>query len=428
MTVRFRYLLYAAAAKGKDMRKASFLLLARCFLLLSGCGKSIDPVVDDKPSETEAPEKTEEPALNYKADNRFNDCMACVAETDSMFLFSDESNFLYYYDKEADQSGVLCGKPDCTHDKWTSNGDCNGCFYKGALKNCLSVSGDRFYIVCSSGTNYALYSAKLDGSDRKLERTVSLPEYTAAQSFYYFKGVLYTLAITNVVDAGEPQNQVRLISDEIKSGEQTIIADRTYGPDRYFPSAFVRFTEDSVFFMISDTTFCEIYKYDLAAKELVTILSGNDIPGVAGFWITDEGEIYLSTQNGTAAINRLEDGVIKPVFEFSEEGMTYYAPYLSDGIGCSVGVDENNDSFLWVVDLAGETLYKGPFPRDYAAQELGVDPIDILFGGIGGNRDELIIQMLAETDAGEFGFLLQCKMKDGAMEEKILVKERTDRN
>ena len=365
--------------------------------------------------------------VNEKADNRFNDCMACVAETDSMFLFSDESNYLYYYDKEADQSGVLCGKPDCAHDKWTSNGDCNGCFFKGALKNCLSVCGDRFYIVCSSGRDYALYSAKLDGSDRKLEGTVSLPENTAAQSFYYYKGVLYTVALTNVVDITVPQCQARLIADDIKSGEQTVVLERTYAPNQVFPSPYISFTEDGLFFMLSNRIFCELYRMDLATRELETVLYGDDIPGVAGLWITEEGEIYLSTQNENAAINRLEDGVIKPVFEFAEEGITYYAPYLSDGIACSVGVDENNDSFLWAVDFVGETIYKGPFPSAYAAQELGVDPVDILFGGIGGNRDELIIQMLAETDDGEFGFLLQCKIKDGAMEEKILIKERKDR-
>ena len=414
--VRFREMLFAAAAGGKDMkiRRAFIILLPLVAILLCGC-------MGNGKSNAEPNGKSNE---NEKADNRFNDCMACVAETDSMVLFSDESNFLYYYDKEADQSGVLCGKPECTHDKWGSNGDCSGCFFKGAFKNCLSVSGDRFYIVCSSGRNFELYSAKLDSSDRKKEGLVVLPENTAAQSFYYYKGVLYTLAISNVVDALNPCNQVRLIADDIKSGEQTIVVDRTLDPDKYYPSAFVRFIEDDIYFMISDKTFCELYRMDLATQELETVLYGEDIPGVTGLWITDEGEIYLSTNNETAAINRLEDGVIKPVFEFSEEGMTYYAPYLSDGIACSVGVDENNDSFLWVVDLAGETIYKGPFPSAYAAQELGVDPVDILFGGIGGNRDELIIQMLAETDTGEFGFLLQCKMKDGAMEEKIIVKER----
>lgn len=389
------------------------ILLPLVAILLCGC-------MGNGKSNTESNGK---PNGNEKPDNRFNDCMACVAETDNLVLFSDESNFLYYYDKEADQSGVLCGKPECTHDKWGSNGDCSGCFFKGALKNCLSVSGDRFYIVCSSGRNFELYSAKLDGSDRKKEGLVVLPENTAAQSFYYYKGVLYTLAISNVVDTAEPRNQVRLIADDIKSGEQTIAVDRILEPDKYYPSAFVRFIEDDIYFMISDTTFCELYRINIATQELETILCGEDIPGVTGLWITDDGEIYLSTQNDTAAINQLEDGVIKPVFEFKEEGITYTSPYLSDGIACSVGIYENGDLILWVVDHAGETIYKGPHPRNYAARELGLDLEDILIGGIGGNRDGLILQMLADTDTGEFGFLLQCKMKDGTMEEKIIVKE-----
>ena len=74
-----------------------------------------------------------------------------------------------------------------------------------------------------SDSEYALYSENLDGSGREKVRAIPLPENTAPQSFYVYRGTLYTVGVANRVEAGTPQTQMRLIA---KSGRILIDSSR----------------------------------------------------------------------------------------------------------------------------------------------------------------------------------------------------------
>jgi hypothetical protein len=395
-----------------------FIIIATALLSLGGC------------------RKTGYSAAEEKADNRFNDLSASVAETDEMIFYSAEANYLYYYDKTADQSGVLCGKPECSHDSEECNAECNGYILKGVGNACVSVSGGRIWFVMqeqASDSEFALYSENLDGSGREKVRAIPLPENTAPQSFYVYRGTLYTVGVANRVEAGTPQTQVRLIADDVNGERQIVALEKTFEA-RGSTRSFIRFFGDDVFFMISNRELCAIYKWDSKTEGSETILNVEEPLSTAGFWVTDDGEIYVSFSEDTAVLNRVENGGLVPVFELDTDGWSYLQTFLSDGILCCTGVDkESSERRLLVADFEGSILYKGIFPGSAAAAEYGAELSDTSFGRIGGNREELIIPILIdfyyENEEGEelgttYSYLLQCKITEDGLEEKVLIKER----
>ena len=86
-------------------------------------------------------EEVFEPSTDF--DNRFGRGFADIMETeDAYYLGLGKECYLYYYDKQTKEYGVLCGKPDCIHDADPSgsNTECGG-FVGCVGENNISIMG-----------------------------------------------------------------------------------------------------------------------------------------------------------------------------------------------------------------------------------------------------------------------------------------------
>ena len=170
------------------MKTARFLLtlfLAALLLVgLVGCGQKSAPAssgmatapssegpAQSSPSDPEPdPEPTVPTRSPRDADLRFTGSPVCsVAETDTAFVgISQFSEYIMYFDKETGESGVLCGRPECTQ----SSDSCNG--YMNNLARGLAFYDGKLYWL---GTGrrpenkdlaYGFWRMDPDGTNREL--------------------------------------------------------------------------------------------------------------------------------------------------------------------------------------------------------------------------------------------------------------------
>ena len=67
------------------------------------------------------------------------------------------NSWIFYYDRESDTSGILCGKPECAH----KDASCNA--YAGNMMGCIQVYDGQLYWLSGS----TLYRMDLDGTNRE---------------------------------------------------------------------------------------------------------------------------------------------------------------------------------------------------------------------------------------------------------------------
>ena len=67
------------------------------------------------------------------------------------------NSWIFYYDRESNTSGILCGKPECAH----KDASCNA--YAGNMMGCIQVYDGQLYWLSGS----TLYRMDLDGTNRE---------------------------------------------------------------------------------------------------------------------------------------------------------------------------------------------------------------------------------------------------------------------
>lgn len=98
------------------MKKLIAVLLA--FALLGGALSCASPKGSDA-SDTDSPADPDkkETAFAENFDNRFGRRFNNLIETEDAYYYCNfGGSYVYYYDKASGESGVLCGKAECTHD------------------------------------------------------------------------------------------------------------------------------------------------------------------------------------------------------------------------------------------------------------------------------------------------------------------------
>lgn len=116
---------------------------------------------------------------------------ACSTDDTLYYLNKSKSRayFLRYMDKATGISGVLCGKPECTH----TGTSCNG--YMGGHATGLSLYDGRLWWLDQA--ELIVYSCALDGSDHREELSIERrmvgygSELSGLPDIYFHRGAMY---------------------------------------------------------------------------------------------------------------------------------------------------------------------------------------------------------------------------------------------
>ena len=378
-------------------QRFSLYLLVLC-LLLTACRGTSGQEFDDF-----------QPMPGFDAQDQYMMTEAVrVQETEQFFCGGGlEFRYLHYYDKASGISGVLCDDPACSH----YPDECRGYVGMGGAAG-MSVSwydGALYWVAPSedsSDRNYYLWRDDLSGAGREQVKRISYEDFLMVyqpQWYTIHRGKLYFLGSANAVTEADAGKRVTLVSIPLDEFEEpTVLYDNT-GDSGY--NAMVRFAGNSVYLSmevwddesrLADLT---ITKFDTTTGDAEVIYEETGIAeAVAGFWVTEQSEVYLALQayQLSGSVWKVEDG--KRTEVISWEGDDFYIK-LMDGIAANFTAEkQENGDYIRYVDIknyAGETLYSGElFPEGIP----GVSSITS-FSVVGGDAEKIVLK-LKDWDSG----------------------------
>ena len=154
--------------------------------------------------------ETEEYLPQYDMQNEFSFInVACETEDTLYYMMSMGERQIHYYNKETGEGGILCGKPECTHDV----DDCNSFAITAGGLNIYD--GRIWFITWNPGApGSILYAMNLDGTKRERIQALS---YQGGHStkMHLHRGYLYIGVTQREVIEGEPSYHLTITRQEI---------------------------------------------------------------------------------------------------------------------------------------------------------------------------------------------------------------------
>ena len=382
------------------------VFLFSCF----ACGKAPSAELPEDASSTPAPY---EPGLTYHEvydsdtdfDNRFGMYADSVVETeDAYYYLSYCGNYLYYYDKASGERGVLCGKPECTHDAERENSGCGG--YAAVSGTTLNYLNGKLYYLAQDISNhcYAVYTLNPDGSEKTREALVDLnsaaPGFTPHRCDLH-RGMFYASGQFQTVVSAVPTLRTCILSIDPENGEIKTIytvdeklaveSTETYtDPETGESFDYAEYDQTSVsdapalFYYRQYVYFClcredadedgtkhsviELRRFDTETEQTEEVWLGKTEKAIGRncrIWVEAEDRIYLmpagAPEGASAALYLLSGGELKPVFAFDRSG----TGFLSDGVAACY---DQQAHYMELRDLTGEVIFAGMWELDASDQ------------------------------------------------------------
>ena len=399
------------------MRKILFYILA-IGLLLGGCGGR------EQPDNTEEAFSSSQVMPEYDAQNQYLiDSSISFLEREGVFLGTDLiGHYLNYYDEASGVSGVLCADPACTHD----SSDCGAYVKAGAT---VSYYDGKLYWVAEEtrgGQDYYLWRGDLSGRNKEKVKPIGWDEIILTyqpQRYVVHRGRLYLLGQTEVVNGTEAGFRVSLLSTSLDGSEDfKVLYDETFSQgvqssvrsikNAIYLSVYAIYTIDEV--MNIDVA---VERYDIAGDTWETVYEEKGIQEpLRDVWVTEKEEIYIpGSSENCIYVWKVEDGKRKEVL--SRESEQASTPWISGDVVVDVS-KVDNIRWIEIVDLSGQTLYKGKlFPVGVPGME--IDPNQCGLGLIGADEEKLILNLSDFVDGDMVDYTIKLDTTD-SMKPTIL--------
>ncbi len=273
----------------KNMRRIFCIICILC--LLSACTSEPKNYLAD------AAFDTDEKLPQFDSQSAFCLPGSCLTEGEQAYygrVMGEDS--LSYWDKESGAGGILCGKPDCSHDDEI----CNGYLTAGATG--LNVYDQKLYWVEKDiqekgvGTRY-LWRMNLDGTDRERLQKMAPLEVTTNVIMQIHRGYVYTAGVVERVIDGKPEENLQIYAEQIGVEEDPIvIMNKVYSIP--LPYCRIKLIGNSMYILIQhyeeDQSYTlELYEWDAKTREMKTLLEEeNWTVEPWSLWVTEEREIY----------------------------------------------------------------------------------------------------------------------------------------
>ena len=352
-------------------------------------------------------------------DNRFGRRFNNLVETEDAYYYCNFSGgYIYYYDKASGEHGVLCGKPECSHDSEMTNASCSGWIMLHA--NSLNyANGGLYYVAHLRSSDYvgpALFRMELDGTERKAVSRLDFGELTNTcwpQRFDMYRGKMYGYVSFERVETGEPKVVNCLTCVDTESGRTNIIYENDalnssqfahpffYGRYVYFCFAYSSSAVPGVIY-----TTLEIMRWDTETETIEEVFKSEE-NAVAGdmfdIWVESESEIYLApsivSMGENTPVYRFNGKELQTAFEFENGAGAFLIG------GGSVGF--LHDSSAFEVRRFDGTLVRRIEPAFGFLEESEYDTVrdSVRPNGIYGDTDELFVVWQFRGGQGAPAFL-----------------------
>lgn len=352
------------------------LMLPLILSSMMGCSSTTNPenenyLLDEK-FDTEAylPGYDMQPAFQ-SADGQF-----C---SEGSVYYTVLNSWIFYYDRESDTSGILCGKPECAH----KDASCTA--YAGNMMGCIQVYDGKLYWL-SGSTPYCM---DLDGTNREVFQKVEAMNGLSPQ-FYIHRGYLYTCLVGFQVTSAEAQGTMEIKRYPLgEEAEPVIVFHKEYPYNNIWYKC--RFSGNSMYFMIDDAQDLdvesmmqhrELYEYHLQTGELEQLWSLEENWTVYGMEVTEEGIYVLNLRTDYNVTDRSH--IYLSYFDFRQREMIryeeialdegYMGANLVDGYILAFRYDEDKTEYQ-VYDLNYQNVAEGVV--DGGANAIGIDEYGI---------------------------------------------------
>ena len=399
------------------MKKILFYILA-IGLLLGGCGGR------EQPNNPEEAFSSSQVMPEYDVQNQYLILNASsFLEREGVFLGTDLiGHYLNYYDEASGVSGVLCADPACTHD----SSDCGAYVKAGAT---VSYYDGKLYWVAEEtrgGQDYYLWRGDLSGRNKEKVKPIGWDEIILTyqpQRYVVHRGRLYLLGQTEVVNGTEAGFRVSLLSTSLDGSEDfKVLYDETFSQG---VQSSVRFIKNAIYLSVyAIYTIDEVMnidvaveRYDIAGDTWETVYEEKGIQEpLRDVWVTEKEEIYIpGSSENCIYVWKVEDGKRKEVL--SRESEQASTPWISGDVVVDVS-KVDNIRWIEIVDLSGQTLYKGKlFPVGVPGME--IDPNQCGLGLIGADEEKLILNLSDFVDGDMVDYTIKLDTTD-SMKPTIL--------
>ena len=396
------------------------IILLFCFLFLSACSSSGerpggDPAASSASAASPAEASSHTDDSNHSVtlqpykdyyDNRTGDFLMDFVETETICYFW-YSGRLYYWDKAAEEGGILCPRPDCQHDDPQI---CQAAMYMEDYHTLSFVDGKLVWIGEYDHDNNpdtpplgAILSCNPDGSGRMAVRDLDQEMFYRFQDWRFCEGCYYGIGVTQEVRDDQPVIIREIIKIPLDAKQEIeILLHRETDFTAY---QLMKVMGERVYFMLyrynsmdlANPSIVELLCWDCGVQKLEAVFpeQATDM-NLPRFWLEPDGTVYLvDEKNVTRPVRRLTaDGLVEePGFALGAD-QNYTRIVVSDGITIAtrqVAYDREKgigEFAVLVRDFDGSVLYEGPLPMDFR-KELGEDWLFYLLATKFGDRNAL---------------------------------------
>lgn len=337
------------------MRKKGGQLIFLCIAILLLCSSCMtgDDLLLDKRFHTDEDLPQYDMPLAYQSG-----AGALCKEGTVYYYVGVGGSYIYYYDDVSKKSGVLCGKPECTHDSASCNAYVSCCglqIYEGML-----------YFMGELGV---LYRMDLKGTNRETVMNVRNLGGTSAK-FAIHRGYIYSSVITSEVAGAKPQIRYTLCQQVLgQTDTKKMLFERTY--DQVMTEQWI-LKGNQLYLMMhyytGDLFSNELYCYHIQNEKTETVWEEKSAWYAMDFNIDSAGVDMLRK-------NMLDTGIASVRLDLGsktlQERFTLKDEYKKDGLVAQ-------DSILWygminsnqivpeynILDLQGNPQKEGCFPKE----------------------------------------------------------------
>ena len=423
----------------------AILLLIGLIAAAAACGRrpaesgTAAAPVQNGPAETALPQAAAyhdvfDPETDF--DNRFGRTFVSVTETEkAIYYLPSHGGYIYYFDKESGESGVLCAKPECEHDSKPADRDCQG--YIGAQLATLNHRGGKLYYMGSaplseSRIGAAVFCMAEDGSGREKLFPMDCEPIYGPQRLDLHRGKFYARSMSEKIEDGVPKQFRSVSSWDLETGEFKSIYEGA-GASTVIPTLF--FFGRYVYICVSwkpgfDTetggegarngSVTELYRWDTEEEKLETIARTEqdfELGWMPSIWVDSEERIYIvpktaSIGNGQkAAVYMLRDGSLTESFDFGMDGSM---DVLDGGVILYDFDREKETMAVHIRDFGGAAVFDGELDMRFL-RGIAAGAEFKSFYAAAGDLNTVYFSMILKADdgMGDKSVLLRCDLSGG---------------
>ena len=369
-------------------KQTTLFVIILCFILsflFSSCTKNED----------ETPSIQKEWPPGCESDNEYTRWNALSAKSGNVLYYLDHAfgnaEYLLFTDLDANVSGLLCGKPECSH----SDVNCNAWLGKGAA--CLFLYDSRIYWVSFDREKAARFLFRMDKNGENHEQVFSLTDSPDDADDIYpsvnttlkaHHGILYASGQNSRIEKGVQRAHHQITGYNLDSGDfYTVYQSKDY-IDSGGRGIYIQPRKDELLFLeyyngaeadhTKEKSYLRVSRYDISRKQTEILYESSypdDSTVTDAFLTGDSFYIASQGQDGFSSLRAVDLTKKELILRYTIEELSM--SWLSEGIMATYFMPEEDRIRLTFTDFDGNVLSDQWYPlRDIKARTFMMAGLD----------------------------------------------------